>query len=314
MPPLTTPLPPSPHLQPPQLRSDLMDCHIAICAPEVLMLFSDNFDYQHLKRDFVCGVLSEEELGNKVFTHTITVGGCLRLGWGQGGVGLGLAGGGRGHLCCCRQWRASPAWPRLRLSASHPLGFPTPPSQPRQREYAARVHNLRAYDAISRDLLQRWAFPFTPDTNVFARGGTWGPSSYRSGQGGVRGRRCDGRNSGEALTPGRARPLAPAPIPVLCAPRCARLNTPPSPSRNPRNPRNRPKPGTRAATATSRPRSPSRAARPSASTLRLGRAPASATAARSRTASSGAAAASGATACCAARTCRRGWGLKGGCG
>ncbi len=23
-----------------------MDTHIAICAPEVLMLFSDNFDYQ----------------------------------------------------------------------------------------------------------------------------------------------------------------------------------------------------------------------------------------------------------------------------
>ncbi|KAI8468580.1 MAG: nucleotide-diphospho-sugar transferase [Monoraphidium minutum] len=106
-----------------QLRSDLMDCHIAICAPEVLMLFSDNFDYQHVKRDFVCGVLSEEELGNKVFLHTIT------------------------------------------------------------REYAARVHNLRAYDAISRDLLQRWAFPFAPDTNVFDRRGTWGPSSYRYARG-----------------------------------------------------------------------------------------------------------------------------------
>jgi len=37
------------------------------------MLFSDNFDYQHLKRDFVSGVLSEEELGNKVHLHTIKV-------------------------------------------------------------------------------------------------------------------------------------------------------------------------------------------------------------------------------------------------
>ena len=29
-----------------EVRSDLADTHIYICAPEVLMLFSDNFDYQ----------------------------------------------------------------------------------------------------------------------------------------------------------------------------------------------------------------------------------------------------------------------------
>lgn len=29
-----------------QLRSDLLATHVYICAPEVLMLFSDNFDYQ----------------------------------------------------------------------------------------------------------------------------------------------------------------------------------------------------------------------------------------------------------------------------
>lgn len=28
------------------LRMDLLDCQIQICAPEVLMLFTDNFDYQ----------------------------------------------------------------------------------------------------------------------------------------------------------------------------------------------------------------------------------------------------------------------------
>lgn len=33
-------------------------------------------------------------------------------------------------------------------------------------EYAERVANLRAYDAVSRDVLGRWAFPFAPDTNV----------------------------------------------------------------------------------------------------------------------------------------------------
>ena len=29
-----------------QVRCDLMDTHICVCAPEVLLLFSDNFDYQ----------------------------------------------------------------------------------------------------------------------------------------------------------------------------------------------------------------------------------------------------------------------------
>ena len=43
-----------------QLLTDLEDCFIDICAPEVLMLFTDNFDYQHLRRDFVKGLLSDE--------------------------------------------------------------------------------------------------------------------------------------------------------------------------------------------------------------------------------------------------------------
>eukprot|EP00887_Chlorella_sp_A99_P001611 scaffold8.g1611.t1 len=53
-----------------QVRTDLMDCHLYICSPEVLMLFSDNFDYQNVARDFVSGVLSEEELGKKLYVHT----------------------------------------------------------------------------------------------------------------------------------------------------------------------------------------------------------------------------------------------------
>jgi translation initiation factor eIF-2B subunit epsilon len=48
------------------------------------------------------------------------------------------------------------------------------------------VHNLRSYDAISRDILQRWAFPLVPDTNVLHKSGTWGPSSFSAS----RGRRC----------------------------------------------------------------------------------------------------------------------------
>ncbi|KAJ7530687.1 hypothetical protein O6H91_14G015100 [Diphasiastrum complanatum] len=54
-----------------QLCTDLQDCHIDICSPEVLMLFTDNFDYQRLRRDFVKGLLSDEVMGNKVYTYEI---------------------------------------------------------------------------------------------------------------------------------------------------------------------------------------------------------------------------------------------------
>ena len=42
------------------VRTDLQDCHVDICAPEVLYLFTDNFDFQHLRRDFVKNLLTDE--------------------------------------------------------------------------------------------------------------------------------------------------------------------------------------------------------------------------------------------------------------
>lgn len=84
-----------------EVRDDLIDCYIDICAPEVLALFQDNFDYQNLRRDFVGGVLSEEELGNKIFAYELASG----------------------------------------------------------VEYAARIHNPRSYDAISRDVWSHWVWP-----------------------------------------------------------------------------------------------------------------------------------------------------------
>lgn len=53
------------------VRTDLIDTGIYICSHEVLMLFSDNFDYQNIRKDFVAGVLSEEELGNKLYVHEV---------------------------------------------------------------------------------------------------------------------------------------------------------------------------------------------------------------------------------------------------
>lgn len=53
------------------LHNDKQDCYIDICSPEVLSLFTDNFDYQHLRRHFVKGLLVDDIMGYKIFTHEI---------------------------------------------------------------------------------------------------------------------------------------------------------------------------------------------------------------------------------------------------
>ncbi|XP_059312141.1 uncharacterized protein LOC132063565 [Lycium ferocissimum] len=53
------------------LQNDKQDCYIDICTPEVLSLFTDNFDYQHLRRDFVKGLLVDDIMGYKIYTHEI---------------------------------------------------------------------------------------------------------------------------------------------------------------------------------------------------------------------------------------------------
>ncbi|KAK4282850.1 hypothetical protein QN277_014177 [Acacia crassicarpa] len=53
------------------LHHDKQDCYIDICSPEVLTLFTDNFDYQHLRRHFVKGLLVDDIMGYKIFTHEI---------------------------------------------------------------------------------------------------------------------------------------------------------------------------------------------------------------------------------------------------
>ncbi|KAL6498835.1 hypothetical protein OROGR_028382 [Orobanche gracilis] len=53
------------------LHNDKQDCYIDICSQEVLSLFTDNFDYQHLRRHFVKGLLVDDIMGYKIFTHEI---------------------------------------------------------------------------------------------------------------------------------------------------------------------------------------------------------------------------------------------------
>ncbi|WCJ43261.1 Translation initiation factor eIF-2B subunit epsilon [Euphorbia peplus] len=53
------------------LHNDSEDCYIDICSPEVLSLFTDNFDYQHLRRHFLKGLLVDDIMGYKIFTYEI---------------------------------------------------------------------------------------------------------------------------------------------------------------------------------------------------------------------------------------------------
>lgn len=89
------------------VRDDLIDCHIDICTPDVLAQWSDNFDFQSLRKSFLHGVLKDyETYGKMIHTYIET------------------------------------------------------------DQYAARVKSLRAYNAISKDIMGRWAYPICPDSNL----------------------------------------------------------------------------------------------------------------------------------------------------
>ncbi|PWN40028.1 hypothetical protein IE81DRAFT_325959 [Ceraceosorus guamensis] len=51
------------------IRSDLVEIGIDVCGPEIPALFSENFDYQSLRHDFVPGILTSDLLDTKIFLH-----------------------------------------------------------------------------------------------------------------------------------------------------------------------------------------------------------------------------------------------------
>jgi len=55
-----------------ELRNDLIDCGIDICTPDVLALWSDNFDYEAPRKGFLHSVLKDYELNGKTI-HTYVV-------------------------------------------------------------------------------------------------------------------------------------------------------------------------------------------------------------------------------------------------
>lgn len=53
------------------LRTDLMDTHIHICSPELMLQFSDNFDYQDIRRDFISNEVINWELGMHIYGYLL---------------------------------------------------------------------------------------------------------------------------------------------------------------------------------------------------------------------------------------------------
>ncbi|KAI8626181.1 eIF4-gamma/eIF5/eIF2-epsilon [Xylariaceae sp. FL1651] len=90
-----------------EARTDLVDAQIDICTPDVLALWSESFDYELPRANFLHGVLKDWELNGKmIHTEIVTEG------------------------------------------------------------YSARATSLQMYDAISKDVLSGWTYPFTPDCNL----------------------------------------------------------------------------------------------------------------------------------------------------
>jgi translation initiation factor eIF-2B subunit epsilon len=53
-------------------RSDLIDCYLDICSPDVPALFIENSDYQHIRRHFLHGILTDYQLyGKTVHVHIV---------------------------------------------------------------------------------------------------------------------------------------------------------------------------------------------------------------------------------------------------
>ena len=58
---------------------DLIDCNLDICSPDVLSLFTENFDYQDVRKDFIRGILNSEIIQNKFYCYIIENYYCNRV-------------------------------------------------------------------------------------------------------------------------------------------------------------------------------------------------------------------------------------------
>ncbi|KAG8383770.1 hypothetical protein BUALT_Bualt04G0048300 [Buddleja alternifolia] len=152
------------------LHNDKQDCYIDICCPEVLSLFTDNFDYQHLRRHFVKGLLVDDAwcvLGFKV----LGVMWCYLMLVFKGAVQLFslvldlllLLIGMVVVVVVLGKVVTMSFLVSLDIKIMGYKIF----THEIHSSYAARVDNYRSYDTISKDIIQRWTYPLVPDVQFF---------------------------------------------------------------------------------------------------------------------------------------------------
>ncbi|KAK0557354.1 translation initiation factor eIF-2B epsilon subunit, GEF [Tilletia horrida] len=112
------------------LYTNLVDCGVDICSMDVPPLFSENFDYQHLRRDFIPGILTSDLLTAKIFVHIAP-----------------------------SQPASVPVLGQSAFSSSGAAG-----AQQVCRGYGARVSSTKAYHGVSMDILDRWLYPHGPSS------------------------------------------------------------------------------------------------------------------------------------------------------
>lgn len=111
------------------VRNDLVDCGVDICSIDVPPLFTENFDYQSLRREFVQGILTSDLLEAKIFVHVAPPGDATSTSAGE----------------------------PFSVVSRGVLGMP-----PYGAGYMLRVSDPARYDAASRDVLAGWTYPNTP--------------------------------------------------------------------------------------------------------------------------------------------------------
>ncbi|KAB1212650.1 putative translation initiation factor eIF-2B subunit epsilon [Morella rubra] len=145
------------------LHNDIQDCYIDICSPEVLSLFTDNFDYQHLRRHFVKGLLLDDVCVAPTRPLLLAKHSYLMCGHYDGSsanwtcsllvLAFLIANSWGIHLFC------------------QIMGYKIFTHEIHS-SYAARIENFRSYDAISKDIIQRWTYPFVPDVKFCGNSAT----------------------------------------------------------------------------------------------------------------------------------------------
>ncbi|KAJ2783222.1 translation initiation factor eIF-2B epsilon subunit, GEF [Coemansia javaensis] len=114
-----------------ELRADLTDTNVYVCSLGVLALFTENFDYHSMRRHFISGILDSDIQAlqaHAIYAHVLDGASSLP----PGGPAAGP------------------------LPADNLLSVP-------RGGYVATVTDTAAYDAISRDVVGRWAYPLCPD-------------------------------------------------------------------------------------------------------------------------------------------------------